>query len=377
MAKNIVVCCNGTGNEIEGNLSNVLKLFRILRKNAQQVAYYDPGIGTIGQRDDWARLRQDAKGVFGLATGYGLDYDVLDAYRFLSEHYEPGDNVYLFGFSRGAYSVRMLAGLLHLTGLLRPNQLNICGYLLSAYKGSAEAGDLKIAWEFRRVIATQTVPIRFLGVWDTVASVVVPRKDRFYYPSLQVLPYTRTNPAVEVFRHAISIDEKRRMFQLDPWNEPQEFKPNPFLKRSAPTPQDIKQVWFAGVHADVGGGYPECESSLSKFPLNWMIEEAKDHGLDVNVAMRNHLVLGKPRRGSKQSYVAPDPEGRLHDSLTAGWRLLEWVPKKSDTKGWYIPKGEARIIPENSRVHSSVFQRMERIPSYRPSNLPRAHRLEN
>jgi uncharacterized protein (DUF2235 family) len=377
MPKRIVICCDGTGNEIEGNLSNVLKLFRIVRKTPGQIAYYNPGIGTIGQKNDWARVSQAAKGVFGLATGYGLDAEILGGYRFLSRYYEPDDDIYLFGFSRGAYTVRVLAGLLHLVGLLHPHQINIGGYLLSAYKRCSEAGDLRIAWEFRRVIATQTVKIKFLGVWDTVASVIVPRKDRFYYPSLQVLPYTRTNPAVEVFRHAIAIDEKRRMFRFEPWNEPQAFKPNPFLKRASPIEQDIKQVWFAGVHADIGGGYAESESGLSKYPLNWMIEEAKAHGLDISVAAQHHLILGKPRKASKQDYARPNPEGTMHDSFTLGWRLLEWVPTRTEAKGWYLPRGEARTIPENARIHYSVFERMERVRNYFPSNLPRARQVED
>jgi uncharacterized protein (DUF2235 family) len=376
MSKKIVICCDGTGNEIKGNLSNVLKLFRLIKKTPGQVAYYDPGIGTIGQESDWARVSQNAKGVFGLATGYGLDDNVLGAYHFLSEHYEPADEIYLFGFSRGAYTIRVLAGLLHLVGLLHSDQLNISGYLLSAYKRCSEAGDLRIAWEFRRVIATQTVQIKFLGVWDTVASVIVPRRDRFYYPSLQILPFTRTNPAVEVFRHAIAIDEKRRMFQVDPWNEPQEFKPNPFLKRATIVKQNIKQVWFAGVHADIGGGYPERESGLSKYPLNWMIEEAKTHGLNVNTAMQNHIVLGRPRRGSRQSYAAPDPCAPIHESLTTGWQLLEWIPKRNNTRGWYPPKGEARSIPENALIHSSVVQRMHRLANYQPLNLPTVRQVE-
>ena len=237
---------------------------------------------------------------------------MIDAYRFLSQHYEPNDDIFLFGFNRGAYTIRVLAGLLHLVGLLRPDQLNVCGYLLSAYKRCAEVGDLRIAWEFRRVMLTQTVRIKFLGAWDTVASVIVPRPDRMYYPSLQILPFTRTNPAVEVFRHAIAIDEKRRMFPIYPWNEGQEFKPNPFTKRASPVEQDIKQVWFCGVHADVGGGYPEAESGLSKYPLNWMVEEAKDKGLKINTAMQNHLVLGRPRAGSKQTYVPPDATAPIH-----------------------------------------------------------------
>lgn len=101
MSKNIVICCDGTGNEVEGNLSNVLKLFRIAQKNEHQRVYYNPGIGTIGSRDAWMRLKQNTKAVFGLATGYGLDDDILGAYRFIAEQFEDGDQIFLFGFSRG------------------------------------------------------------------------------------------------------------------------------------------------------------------------------------------------------------------------------------------------------------------------------------
>src|SRR6476660_9952001 len=103
MAKNIVICCDGTGNEIEANLSNVLKLFRLVKKNDEQVVFYDPGIGTISTSDGWSRFKSNARAVFCLATGYGLDDNVLDAYHFLIDHYAEGDNVFLFGFSRGAY----------------------------------------------------------------------------------------------------------------------------------------------------------------------------------------------------------------------------------------------------------------------------------
>jgi uncharacterized protein (DUF2235 family) len=291
MSKNIVVCCDGTGNEVEGNLSNVLKLFRIAQKNADQRVYYNPGIGTIGSRDPWSRLKQNTKAVFGLATGYGLDTDILGAYRFLCDQYERDDDIFLFGFSRGAYTVRALAGFIHMVGLLPVDQLNINNYALSSYKRASEDDDLSIAWNFSRIAGGRRVTIKFIGVWDTVATVIVPRRDRLI-PMLQTLPYTRKNPSVQVFRHAMSIDERRRMFRLNRWTVPQPFIANPFDKTGVPQRQDIKQVWFAGVHADVGGGYPEAESGLSKFPLDWMIEEAKAHGLKINVAMRNHLVRG-------------------------------------------------------------------------------------
>ena len=105
MPKDIVVCCDGTGNEIGTNISNVLKLFRVLEKSDEQRVYYHPGVGTIGLQSTWRRLKQEARGVFSMATGAGLDKDVLGGYRFLCENYEEGDRVFLFGFSRGAYTV--------------------------------------------------------------------------------------------------------------------------------------------------------------------------------------------------------------------------------------------------------------------------------
>jgi uncharacterized protein (DUF2235 family) len=385
MPKRIVICCDGTGNEIEGNLSNVLKLYRIANRDENQRVYYDPGIGTLGQRDDWSRFKQNAKGVFGLATGYGLDDNVLDAYRFLARNFKDHDDIYLFGFSRGAYTVRVLAGFLHLIGLLQPDQLNIDGYAFAAYKRASEQGDFTIAWNFRRIANAQSVAIRFLGVWDTVASVLVPRRDRLYVPSLLTLPYTRTNPSVQTFRQAMAIDERRRMFRLNRWTEPQEYTPNPFAKPDPLPQQEIKQVWFAGVHADIGGGYPETESGLSKYPLGWMIEEARAAGLHINVAMQNHLVLGHERKGSHQNYVPPDAKGPLHNSMTGGWRILEWLPKSTRWRetpqgtsftGWYLPRSEPRLIPEGAHIHHSVFARQQADPTYRPPNLPKQYEVE-
>src|SRR3954470_11190311 len=136
--KNIVVCCDGTGNEISENISNVLKLYRVVRKTGktdpQQVVFYDPGVGTLARPNPWTKLKQDAVTVLGLATGYGLDDHVLKAYTFLINHYEEGDDIFLFGFSRGAYTARVLAGLVHKVGLLAPEQCNLADAALTAYK---------------------------------------------------------------------------------------------------------------------------------------------------------------------------------------------------------------------------------------------------
>ena len=384
MSKRLVICCDGTGNEVDGNLSNVLKLYRIAIKDVDQRVYYDPGFGTLGQIDEWARIKQNVKGVFGLATGYGLDDNVLDAYRFLAMNYEDGDEVFLFGFSRGAYTVRVLAGFLHMVGLLSADQINIAGYALAAYKRASEKSDFHLAWDFRRIVNGRAVAVTFMGVWDTVASVMVPRRDRLFIPSLLALPYTRTNPSVVIFRHALAIDERRRMFRLNRWVEPQPCIPNPFAVPETPPEQDIKQVWFAGVHADIGGGYPENESALSKYPLDWMIQEAVAAGLRINATMRNHLVRGRERKGGTKRYVAPDFSGPLHRSLTSGWQVFEWLPKRAKLRewpndacksGWYLPKGEPRFIPEGARLHYSVVSRLA-LPGYDPSNIPGRYSVE-
>ena len=394
MPKNIVICCDGTGNEIKTNLSNVLKLFRVLIKDENQRVFYHPGVGTIGLQSTWERLKQETYGVFSLATGAGLDEDILAAYRFLCQTYQDGDRVWLFGFSRGAYTVRVLAAFIHVIGLLPRDQIDLAGYALSVYKNASEnshgsdekAEDfLDQAWQFRRVAGGYLIPIEFMGVWDTVASVIVPRQDKFLL-DLQTLVYTRTNPSVKKFRQAMSIDERRRMFRLNRWVDPQKYRPDPFDASTA-IAQDIRQVWFAGVHGDVGGGYPEIDSGLSKYPLLWMIAQAKAAGLRVDDSMVNHLGWGWPRPPSKHVYVPPSPTGQLHVSLSGLWWILEFLPKRKKWQewpqrksllGWYIPDAEPRPIPgapltpipEKPVIHRSVLDRMARDPSYRPINLP-------
>ncbi|WP_299847916.1 DUF2235 domain-containing protein [uncultured Roseovarius sp.] len=379
MSKSIVICCDGTGNEIKEHQSNVLKFFRILEKDERQVAYYDPGVGTISNSGAWAVLKNKAKGVFGLATGYGLDDNVLEAYRFIVKHYQQGDKIYLFGFSRGAYTVRVLAGFMKLIGLLSPEQDNLCGYALTAYKQASEEDDFKIAWRIHRVLQTNYVPIRFMGCWDTVGSVIIPRPDRFYVPSFQVLPYTHSNPSVQTFRHAMAIDERRRMFRLTPWKEPQKFKPNPFIKDDVAEDQDIKQVWFSGVHSDIGGGYPESESGAAKIALKWMMDEAAENGLRFRKKLPNLLVFGENPKNSTWHYAAPNETDDLHESMSWAWKILEYLPKRSHRLEWYarrkvlgfyLPRSEPRDVDVTAQVHPSVYARKAKRDDYDPENLP-------
>lgn len=373
--RDLVVMLDGTGNELGRNLSNVLKLFRIVEKDDGQRIFYNPGVGTIGKPGRWRRFRQNWSKVFGLATGWGLDGNILEAYGWLCRNWKPGDRIWLFGFSRGAWTARVLGGFIHMIGLLRPDQLNLCGYALVAYKKAAENDDLPIAWHFSRVSASRRATIHFMGVWDTVGSVIVPRKDRLI-PSLESLPYTMQNPAVRSFRHAMAIDERRRMFRVARWKRGQKYVENPFSTGQRPD-QDAIEMWFAGVHSDVGGGYPEEESGLSKYPLIWMVDEASDAGLRIDQTMFDHLVKGEDREGNKHKYTPPNAAADAHNSLSWAWRLLEWVPKKStnsETRKWsflglYIPWGERRRIVANDEIHASVNDRMEAREDYDPPNL--------
>jgi len=389
--RRLVVCLDGTGNEIGVNLSNVLKFFRMLEKDDEQLVYYDPGVGTIGTPSWWDQLKVKIQSVLGLALGYGLDENVLDAYSWLARNYRDGDCLYLHGFSRGAYTARVLAGFIHLCGLLRPEQLNLCGYALVAYKRSADSGNLDIGANFRRVSEARRPRIRLVGVWDTVSTVITPRPDRFYLPSLQTLPFTRTNPSVETFRHAISMDERRRMFRLNHWKDNEGSVPDPVTGQVR-----TRQTWFAGVHSDVGGGYPETESALSKYPLLWMVAEAQalpsGEGLRFDKRLVDWLGRGEvPPDGDPQyKYVPPSPTGELHRSLTGPWWIFEPLPKSAKLKEWpgrptflglfYIPWAEPRPIPnrpwqgvpsdEPFFIHSSAVARIADCPDYRPVNLP-------
>ncbi|MBR0757223.1 DUF2235 domain-containing protein [Bradyrhizobium jicamae] len=393
MPKDIVILCDGTGNEIGTNISNVLKLFRVLDKDDRQRVYYHPGVGTIGLQSTWGRFKQKVRGLMGLATGAGLDEDVLGCYRFLCNHYEKGDRVFLFGFSRGAYTVRVLAAFAHVIGLLPVDQLDLAGYALTSYKQASAEGQkddgsfddtaLKEAWHFSQIAGGRNVDIEFIGVWDTVASVIVPRQDKFWF-DLQMLLFTRTNPSVKKFRQAMSIDERRRMFRLNKWIEPQQYRTDQFDPATG-VPQDIRQVWFAGVHSDVGGGYPEAESGLSKFPLIWMIEQARHAGLRMDQAMIDHLAWGVPLPPHRHDYVPPNAAAELHDSLTGAWWILEWLPKSDKWKEWparksflgyYLPLGEPRFIKDGVLIHRSVLDRQAQVPDYRPINLPQSYQIE-
>lgn len=151
MPKNIVICCDGTGNEFGNANSNVVKLFSTLTLDPKtQVAYYDPGIGTMGANNALTGFTKWITKTLGLAFGYGLLDNVGDAYRFLMQNWEPGDKLYLFGFSRGAFTVRVLASVLYLFGLLPRDNQQLTPYILRSLKRMDDAGE-GVARRFKTV----------------------------------------------------------------------------------------------------------------------------------------------------------------------------------------------------------------------------------
>ena len=323
MAKNIVVCCDGTGNRFEENKTNPLRLHYCLRNGADQVSFYDPGVGTFdpdgpdysaGPLGELSSLL--AKTVSGGAFGYGIVRNIADAYRFLMATYQPEDRVFLFGFSRGAFTAQAVAGMLGKCGLLYPHNDNLIPYALRIH---LQKDNARVAREFKASMA-RPCTAHLIGVWETVKSLGDHHQDDFFYRD--------TADNCRHGYHAVAIDERREDFSPSLWG----------------ARENVEQVWFPGVHGDVGGGYPE--DGLANGPLQWMIAKAAACGL----AFRQERIAEFP----------PDPAGTLHASYEGGWRL----------------RGEARrTIQDGATLHDSAARRLEAVEDYAPPNLPDAYAL--
>ncbi|MGN7738757.1 T6SS phospholipase effector Tle1-like catalytic domain-containing protein [Pseudomonas sp. 22526] len=390
-ARQLIVCIDGTNNRFSDEPTNVVRLFRSLPKDSETLlAYYDQGVGTFGLSETLFEWQKVPSRIAGLMFGWGLKRNVLNAYRFLMENYRDGDQIFLFGFSRGSYAVRVLAALLYTIGLLPAHQVQLMDFawsLLTTRQRSADNSkpnrqramsytwwrmsadkkpDFDLMEAFKGSFA-RPVSIHFLGLFDTVSSV------GWVYDPL-IVPYTRKNKDVKIIRHAVSLDERRSFFRQNLWTEGEGV--------------NLKQVWFAGVHADVGGGYPAGESQLALIALRWMIGECLEAGLSIDAeACRAELYPPS---------VLQDPLAQAHNSLTRNWLIAEWVPrlvwnpkthKRTREYGSMPPFGKARprVIPtpENGqkiRVHASVAARQNgplnsdqswgSQLSYQPQNLP-------
>lgn len=341
MTRNLVVCLDGTSNEPETGATNVARIYDLCVKSADQLVYYDPGVGTMGARSATTPVGQALTRSAGLVVGYGVRDNIAEAYTWLMGHYRAGDRVMVFGFSRGAYTALALTGMLRTVGLLRPGAENLVPYALKLYAKNSRR-DLSKAeetefWEkrqrfddsfgnpdferFARIIA-------FLGLWDAVKSVGwLNMKARFEQAHW---PFTRKVSNVAVGRHAMALDENRGPFGV------YRFDPEQVATRDGA----LAEVWFPGVHSDVGGQYPDHR--LSDLALAWMAGEAAAAGLVID-ARRYVKALGVAPGVPLPASHAVD--GRIHPHPWP-WALAG--------PGW-----RPRAPREGDAFHESVRQRVE------------------
>lgn len=387
MAKNIVILFDGTGNEIKARRTNILRLYGCLEKSERQLVWYDPGVGSFGGDKPLQIIGPRVREIAGLAAGLGLHVNAREAYRFLCEHYhhdpddpDKCDRIHLIGFSRGAYTARVLAGFLHAFGLMEPRNLNVLEHVYRDFRKVDDGADLDAAMEQRRdgpLAAINThrrtfQPIRpqiaSLGLFDTVASMF--ERTGWVRFRTRLHAFTHENPSVRVVRHAVSIDERRVFFR------PRLWAPEGVAMRGAAARagQDVSEVWFAGAHTDVGGGLPEEKSGQAKLPLAWMIGELRQHGMLFNDDLVRKLVRGE----SGGDYEPPNPQTPFDGTIARGWRIAECVPFLRSGQGVFgrrilgipFPAGARRQIPATAKFHGSVRDRLEGGTGYAPPNLP-------
>ncbi len=347
--RRLIVCADGTWNRPNtpagGSQSptNVVKLARSIMPidsaGISQVTFYRMGVGTDNGADK----------LFGGAFGHGLDRNLSDCYRFLLHNYVPGDELYFFGFSRGAYTVRSLGGLIRNCGLLRPTSADREAEALALYRDRSARThpNSDFSQAFRERYSHDPVPITCIGVWDTVGALGLPveffhidvhEKYRFHDVSLS----SRVKNAF----HAIAIDERRRPFVPTVWEQPLADREQNWLE----------QAWFPGVHSNVGGGYPD--SALSDIALRWMIERVSDR-----------CALEFDRR-FVESTTEPSPAGTLYDSLNLGFKIIGQVERQIDQQA---VDNRARGVNTWEYVHQSVESRLQVTADspkpYRPRNL--------
>ena len=330
MNKRIIICADGTWNKPEKDLkndfpTNVLRLSRAIKPvgsdGVPQQVFYDWGVGSYYSV------------IAGGASGKGVHKNIMDGYRYIVQNYSAGDEIYLFGFSRGSYTVRCLSGLINNVGILKRPDANLIQAAFDHYKRSgkqyAPHGEKSIA--FRSAHSYRSREVKFIGVFDTVGAMGIPisflglfdDKDEFYD--------TAIGGNVRIARHAMAIDELRKDFEPTIWAP----KPN----------MDMKQVWFCGAHSNVGGSYkPDRDGTLlSDIPLAWMCKNAREAGLTIEPYINNT--------------IHKNPLAILHKSRRSFYRVKKKFYRDIDHENGDI------------LIHESVKQRWDQNSKYRPKNL--------
>ena len=355
MSRILVFCADGTCNAFGDDSSNVARVIDYLDLDhpGAQVACYDQGIGTRVEqyerikafgaalphpgalhlldppRESWSRPWTLPMLTGSMAFGWGLETNVRQLFVKLTELYVQGDKIFLFGFSRGAFTVRALAGLTWRYGLpadaaVAEQRFDKVWPLFRDEFPDEDGQKARRAAQLRAQPGVRTCPIHFLGVWDTVKS----------YGGLRpvMLPHLRHNPSVAIVRHALALDERRGWFEATTWgwldSDREKGTAMSRLEASeldAIKRQDVREVWFSGCHADVGGGGGNPKTS--DIALRWMLGEAANEGLGLNATGR--AFLGMPLSSEK-----PVPS----DSHTAGWKGIESLPRRAIDNGGRWPR---------------------------------------
>lgn len=361
--KRLVICADGTWNtpdqKDEGKPAptNVWKMHEAVRKvsaapdGVKQISHYEPGVGAYPK--GWAGIAMRARMLFtrknrqgslyqGI-TGEGLDDIIKSCYDWLVEEYEPNDAIYVFGYSRGAYTVRSLAGFIRKCGLLRRDGRMSVDGAFNFYRNGIRPTD-RPAEDFRRD-HSHVVNVKCIGVWDTVGALGIPlgifgqvNAGRHQFHDVTLSSH------IEHAYHALSIDERREPFKPTLWEQ----QPNAV--------QQLEQTWFAGVHGNVGGGYADC--GLSDNAFLWMAERATRAGLALDQEyIRKTICYGKW-------------DGVMRDSM--GPPYTAFGPYEREIAKQRISRGVR--IDTRETVHDSAQQRFGRIvppasAPYGPPNL--------
>ncbi|KXX65222.1 DUF2235 domain-containing protein [Marichromatium gracile] len=363
--KRLIVCCDGTWQHLESDYpTNVVQLAQATRtqcddRTTEQVVYYDEGVGAEG---GIGAISREFTAIIGGAFGRGIDKNIMDAYRFLVLNHQPDDEIYLFGFSRGAYTVRSLAGLIGAAGLLQRHQLR---YIREAYEfyrdPDADSDEVARYRAFRDRHNPQPAPIRLLGCWDTVGSLgfpdVIPgltldralnRRYRFHN--------NRIGAHVEQVAHAVAIDEARAQFMVT------------LADADDPTRTQVHETWFPGDHGCIGGG-SFVKRGLSSITLRWMLEQAGGLGLEsdtrhIEIDVSSHFKHQEP---ILEGLAPEDPCIFVDDDIPFPYTAGERDPARLQRET--RPRLHAHAPHQQVDLHTSVGQRWRDCAWWRPQPL--------
>ena len=339
MSKNIVIFSDGTRQEGgEGNPTNVYEMFRMMEnRTPRQVVFYDAGVGTGRQR------------ITGSAAGMGISRNIQEGYRFIFDHYEAGDQIYLLGFSRGAATVRSLSAFIHYFGILPKSRPELIGRAWKIYRQRDTEKREKNAHDFVTRYPPMWTTIRVLGCYDTVAALGLPMP--WADELLDRVPFFRhrfhdfrLSKSVEHAFHALAIDEERKVFRPVLWDADVDD-----------SYQTLRQVWFAGMHSDVGGGY--AERGLSDIALVWLTRHAVGEGLLLHSGHRVE--------------ITEDYEQAAHDSRAKRMAKLF----RGQVRAWDTQRPDPPIVHESVQARADSQSLLGGEP-YRPWILDIDHEVD-